>query len=357
MLLLSYSPRRSPMLAYILLLSFGISMSWLASRQQQGMAGDAEVVLKTLATFLSKGQLSVELFSPLSLVAAAHLPSPLGSRLCGCAQGTFAGLLAWKLQLLAESDALQQSRRSSPLARKLAQRLIVLCAALLPLLWTGSGVHVEPSHLCATAASCILFACLMRTPSIASGYTSPIDHILGLSEMSVVVAGALGADVVDLAASYFLLAASRVARTTGRYLSVVVGGKPSIVDRESGRLMGEDDAFLRLEVGTWVLERGDGSGADSGTFRLYHPVFRCYLATSFRVYTGRDHSGTSNDTVARVLGRVSEAVCTRGVGSDASVLGIVEGTSKGIGSLFFLLSSSGPPSTNAGTSAFFCYRS
>ncbi|ELQ42186.1 hypothetical protein OOU_Y34scaffold00226g6 [Pyricularia oryzae Y34] len=89
-------------------------------------------------------------------------------------------------------------------------------------------------------------------------------------------------------------------RETGRYLSVVGGGKPWIVDRELGRLMGEDDRFLQLEVG-------------------------CYLATSFRTHVDRGRSGISNDTVAQVIGRVSEAVCTRGVISDASVLGVVKG--------------------------------
>ncbi|KAI5923968.1 hypothetical protein F4810DRAFT_666842 [Camillea tinctor] len=73
---------------------------------------------------------------------------------------------------------------------------------------------------------------------------------------------------------------------------------------------------------TWILEKGGGEWGDG--LRLYHPVFRCYLATSFRTYIDYD-GDAGNDTVKQAISRISEAVCTRGVSRSASLLGIVEG--------------------------------
>ncbi|EHA48789.1 hypothetical protein MGG_17400 [Pyricularia oryzae 70-15] len=275
------------------------------------MPGDAGAVSKTLDKFLSKGLRAVELFPRISLATAARLPAPLSAPVCQWAQGLFVGLLARRLQLLAKSGAPR----------------------------TGSELqHADPSHICARGRG-VRPARVPRShpPTLLRGHAPLLDHVLGLPVFHRVGRRARGPDVADLAASYLLLAAGRIAwvarrgdrrlhrRETGRYLSVVGGGKPWIVDRELGRLMGEDDRFLQLEVGTWILERRDGPEANAGAFRPYHPVSRCYLATSFRTHVDRGRSGISNDTVAQVIGRVSEAVCTRGVISDASVLGVVKG--------------------------------
>ncbi|KAI2629298.1 hypothetical protein GGS26DRAFT_591966 [Hypomontagnella submonticulosa] len=122
-------------------------------------------------------------------------------------------------------------------------------------------------------------------------------------------------------------------QTTGRYLSVV-RGNPSIVDRELGVYIPDSEPFVRFEVGTypapffnstWILEY-DEKQRDGG-LRFYHPVFKCYLATSFRTYVDYD-GDAGNDTVSQVMNRISEAVCTRGVSRSASVLGVIEGNTQ-----------------------------
>lgn len=131
------------------------------------------------------------------------------------------------------------------------------------MLRTGSELqHADPSHICARGRG-VRPARVPRShpPTLLRGHAPLLDHVLGLPVFHRVGRRARGPDVADLAASYLLLAAGRIAwvarrgdrrlhrRETGRYLSVVGGGKPWIVDRELGRLMGEDDRFLQLEVG------------------------------------------------------------------------------------------------------------
>ncbi|KAI1445746.1 hypothetical protein F5Y02DRAFT_417663 [Annulohypoxylon stygium] len=116
---------------------------------------------------------------------------------------------------------------------------------------------------------------------------------------------------------------------TKRYLGTVEGN-PSIVDRELGTVLDENEGFYRFEIGsynnpsfntTWLIEYSQFS--DTG-LRLYNPAQNCYLGTSYRTYIDYDGE-VGNDTVKRETNRVVEATCTKASRKEASTLWVIEG--------------------------------
>lgn len=174
-----------------------------------------------LSTFLAKGQLVIELFPPISILLAAKAPL-LAFATLGAGTQTLA-TLGLTLYLAQSPWSIQKPLQKSSLCRFLAlvAGTIWLCFHSN---WRNLSVWAPTASIASLSSlTCVLVSCYTRH-MLVSENPNQLDFLLGASEILVIINGLLGANVYDLASTYTVLLAVRIARvgrTQGKTVSSI----------------------------------------------------------------------------------------------------------------------------------------